>query len=268
MRFIFSKRFSKHLCRCVAAFSCRNKWTKSLHPPSCCDWHDNTWKVHSAWNSCSPVTHIYPFSCNPSRTKEPKCEWTCFSTEAKWCLLTFRNAWDAGASLEAELVAARAREESDKKASERVSPDYRMMRDGWKVRQRKQLGPPLRPPPPPPCSHWNTGPRIMRGRQSLSCSGWRFLSGQARPRHVDSSRSPPPFNHIGIYILALLHGCCGIRSQIAVKFSLLVSPDSLDGTYGPNSPPKSSHKLKRKNCCYSALLFFIFRVVVMVQVRL
>lgn len=29
----------------------------------------------------------------------------------------------------------------DEKASERVSPDYRMMRDGWKVRQKKQLGP-------------------------------------------------------------------------------------------------------------------------------
>lgn len=36
---------------------------------------------------------------------------------AKQCLLTFRNAWDARASLEAELVAARAEEGSDEKAS-------------------------------------------------------------------------------------------------------------------------------------------------------
>lgn len=107
-------------------------------------------------------------SVRPGGNQEPRCEWTCFSAEAKRCLLTFRNAWDGGASLEAELVAGRAQEGSDEKASERVSPDYRMMRDGWKVRQRKQLGP---PPPPPPRSRWNTGPRIMWGRQSLSCSG-------------------------------------------------------------------------------------------------
>lgn len=36
--------------------------------------------------------------------------------EAKGCLLTFRNAWDGGASLEAELVAAGAQEGSDDKS--------------------------------------------------------------------------------------------------------------------------------------------------------
>lgn len=124
-------------------------------------------------------------------SKEPKCEWTRFSSEAKWCLLTFCNAWDAGASLEAELVvAARAQEGSDEKASERVSPDYRMMRDGWKMRQRKQLGPPR--PASAALSLEHTGPQIMWGRQSLSCSGWRFLSGQARSWHVDSFPPCPP----------------------------------------------------------------------------
>lgn len=41
----------------------------------------------------------------------------------------------------------------------------------------------------PPCSSWNMGPQIMWGRQSLSCSGWRFLSGRSRHKHVWSLRT-------------------------------------------------------------------------------
>lgn len=214
------------------------------------------------------MSHIQPFSCNPCRNKEPKCEWTCFSTEAKWCLLTFRNAWDAGASLEAELVAARAQEGSDEKASESISPDYRMMRDGWKVRQRKQLGPPR-----PATAAAAAALSLKRGAADNVGTSEPFMFRLKVP--VRAGQAPtcrllpsPHFNHIGIYILTLLHGCCGIRSQIPVKFSLLVSPNGLYDTHELKSPPKSSHKLKRKSCCYSALLFFISRVVVMVQVRL
>lgn len=164
-----------------------------------------THKFRSSWSPCSPVSHIYPFSCNPHRNKEPKCEWTCFSMEAKRSLLTFRNAWDAGASLEAELVAARTQEGSDEKASERVSPDYRMMRDGWKVRQRKQLGPPR------PATDAAAALSLEHGAADNVGTSEPFMFRLKVP--VRAGQAPtcrllpsPPFNHIGIYILTLLHG--------------------------------------------------------------
>ena len=49
------------------------------------------------------------------------------------CLLTFEYAWDSRSSLKTELVVP-GHGGSDEKASEHVSPDYRVMRNGREVR--------------------------------------------------------------------------------------------------------------------------------------
>lgn len=60
----------------------------------------------------------------------------------------------------------------------------------------------------PPRSSWNMGPQIMWGRQSLSCSGWGFLSGQGRPKHV---WLPP--SHLHIYCLSLYTVVVALKSN-------------------------------------------------------
>lgn len=60
---------------------------------------------------------------------------------------------------------------------------------------------------PPRCS-WNMRPQTMWGRQSLSCSGWRFLSGQGRPKHV---RLPP--SHLHIHCLSLYTAVVALKSN-------------------------------------------------------
>lgn len=110
------------------------------------------------------------------------------------------------------------------KASERVSPDYRMMRDGWKVRQKKQLGPPR-----PAAAVGAAVLSLEHGTADNVGTSEPFMfrlkvpvrAGQA-PTCLTPSL-PPLFNHIGIHILTLLHCCWDIRSQIPVKFSLVVS---------------------------------------------
>lgn len=148
-------------------------------------------------------------------------------------------------------MAAPAQEGSDERASERVSPDYRMMRDGWKVRPRKQLGPPRLDA----AAATATELSLEHGAADNVGTSESFmfrLKVPVRVGQVSTCRllpqPPTSFNHIGIYILSLLHGCCGITSQIPVKFSLLVFPDGLDDTHQPRSLPKSLHELKRRSC--------------------
>ena len=59
-----------------------------------------------------------------------------------------------------------------------------------------------------PRCFWNMGQQTMRGRQSLSCSGWRFLSGHGRPKHV---WLPP--SHFHIQCLSLYTAVVALKSN-------------------------------------------------------
>lgn len=127
------------------------------------------------------------------------------------------------------------------KASERVSPDYRMMRDGWKVRQKKQLGPPR-----PAAAVGAAVLSLEHGTADNVGTSEPFMFRLKVP--VRAGQAPtcltPSLPHPLTTSASTSSLCYTAAVALEAKYllsSLWSFPYSLDVTPEPNSLPKSSH---------------------------